>query len=134
MAYDGLITYGNVETHVRVCSLVACENDSDDSCGARADVNSTFTKITVEGNLLTDNTHPTYYTPMTLNTYLLPLSQTDYCNNKNGTDSTYVKLSMQSQKNVLVFGILGTVSSAVNLYSLSIVVLIIISVFKNFVL
>lgn len=134
MAYDGPVSYGNVDAHVRVCSLVSCENESDDSCGARSGVSTKFTKITVEGNLITDDTHPTYYTPVTLNSFLQPLTQTSYCNSKNGTESTYVKLSTtRAQKDVIVFGILGitTASSASSLYLSSILFLTILSVVKN---
>ncbi|XP_044263792.1 vanin-like protein 1 [Tribolium madens] len=130
MAYDGPVSYGNVNAHVRVCSLIACENDSDDSCGKRVDVGVKFTKITVKKNLISDETYPTYYTPVTLNSYLQPLVQTTYCNN----NSTSVELTTaKAQKDVLVFGILGTTTASAAaplVYAHGVVFLIILSLTK----
>nr|XP_008196062.1 PREDICTED: vanin-like protein 1 [Tribolium castaneum] len=107
MAYDGMVNYNEIQLHIRTCSLLFCENDSNDSCGKRQETTSTkFTKITVSGNLPTDNT--TFYTPVTLNTYLLTIPQIPYCDTQNGTDTTYVQLSTpKAQQNLLVFGLLG---------------------------
>ncbi|XP_008196019.1 vanin-like protein 1 [Tribolium castaneum] len=139
MAYDGPVSYGNVNAHIRVCSLVACESDSDTSCGKRVDVGVKFTKITVKGDLITDETYPTYYTPLTLNTYLQPLTQTIYCNNKNsGSNSTSVQLTTtKAQKDVLVFGILGTTTAsaaAPSVYACSVLFVTILSLIKYIVI
>ncbi|XP_044263230.1 vanin-like protein 1 isoform X2 [Tribolium madens] len=142
MAYDGLVGYNEIQLHIRICSLLFCENDSKDSCGKRQETTSTkFTKITVRGNLPTDNT--TFYTPVTLNTYLLSMPQTTYCDSQNGSDTTYVQLSTTKvQQNVLVFGLLGHTQTPIDsnendgnsaVQASSLLLLLVFSVVKNMI-
>lgn len=114
MAYDGNVKYDDNNLHIRVCSLVFCENESKDSCGKRSEnVTTKFTKIKVSGNLNIDNT--TFYTPVTLNANLLPMPQTTYCNKKNATETTYVQLSLtKATSDILVFGLLGHTQASLN--------------------
>ncbi|CAH1363841.1 unnamed protein product [Tenebrio molitor] len=107
--YDGWSSYN---THIRLCSLVVCANESQDSCGARVNATTKFRKITVKGNFPRDDA--AFYTPLTLNYNLQPLSKTQYCDTNNATDSTFVQLTTGlAQDNVLVFGLFGQTNAPV---------------------
>jgi hypothetical protein len=109
MVYDGLSSYN---THIRLCSLVVCANESKESCGARVNATTRFRKITVKGNFPRDDA--AFYTPLTLNYNLQPLSKTLYCDTNNATDSTFVQLTTgQAEGNVLVFGLFGQTNAPV---------------------
>jgi hypothetical protein len=112
MAFDG---QNSNNIHIRVCTLLACEFDSEDSCGARVNTTTRFTKITVKGNLQKEE--GTFYMPLTLNYNLKTIAQTVYCDTNNATNGTFVQMTTTAaQNNVLVFGLLGR-SSAGHLYA-----------------
>ncbi|RZC27673.1 CN hydrolase domain containing protein, partial [Asbolus verrucosus] len=65
MAYEGKVIFDRSYVYIRVCSLLACQNETRDSCGARINGTTKFTKISVDGRVPKDGT--TFYTPITLN-------------------------------------------------------------------
>ncbi|XP_063905158.1 vanin-like protein 1 [Zophobas morio] len=130
-AFDGIVEIDDTNHHVRICSLLACENDSNDSCGNRLEsTNTKFTKLTVKGNLKRED--KTFYVPITVDAFLLPIQQTKFCNNHNETNSAYVELTtLQAQADVLVFGLLGkTVSAASSVHALGFFVLVAFTILK----
>ncbi|XP_063905157.1 vanin-like protein 1 [Zophobas morio] len=131
-AFDGIVKIDDTNHHVRICSLLACENDSNDSCGNRLEsTNTKFTKLTAKGNLKRED--KTFYVPITVDSFLLPMQQTKFCNNRNETNSTYVELTtLQAQTDVLVFGLLGkTVSAAASVHALGFFVLVAFIIVKS---
>ena len=75
----------------------------------------------------------TFYVPITVDSFLLPIQQTKFCNNRNETNSTYVELTtLQAQTDVLVFGLLGkTVSAAASVHALGFFVLVAFIIVKS---
>jgi pantetheine hydrolase len=110
MAFDGVVPFDRSTAHIRVCSLVACRDDSDESCGVRVTTGTKFNKMAVYGNFEKDNT--TFYTPLTLTYDLLPITKSLFCDNKRANGSIELSTT-ELQQNVLVFGLFGRTNSII---------------------
>ncbi|RZC33617.1 vanin-like protein 1 -like [Asbolus verrucosus] len=107
MVYSGKSTLADEEQNIRVCSLLACKDNSKDSCGERASSTTKFIRISIGSQVESDNT--TFYVPLTLNNDLRPIKETSYCEQSDSNNATYIQLNTyRTQSEVLVFGIYGT--------------------------
>ncbi|XP_015600121.1 vanin-like protein 1 [Cephus cinctus] len=92
--FNGVKTYSNVITNgIQVCSIIACINDTQDSCAYRYDTNATlihptnFTFISITGNFSNQTSY--FQLPYTLATNLLPLNSSSYSFALTNLNSTY---------------------------------------------
>lgn len=95
---------------VRVCALVACLNETDESCGERVNTTSKghlFKVLQIHAVISKGN--DTYNQPSTLQTNLRPISDYYFCETEvnQGTKTRLTMAITSPQDSILTFGIYG---------------------------
>lgn len=129
--FEDDVTLGNRKMHVSGCSLLACETDSNDSCGGRlANTTTKFRKIKISGSF--KNNSDSFYVPISLKSDLSTVTSTTYCTPSTEQNMTEVEFSAaELTDGLLVFGIVERSGSS-QIQSLGIILIALITVFKIF--
>ncbi|KAK5648920.1 hypothetical protein RI129_003812 [Pyrocoelia pectoralis] len=112
--YKGLSPYGSgILGGIRVCALIACLNETEDSCGFRTNTShksTTFKSIEIQTTV--DVTNDTHNQPSTLRADLMPITDYVYCETRISESKVRIKMAITSPQDGLVtFGIYGRVYS-----------------------
>lgn len=108
VAYDGVSKVSETKTiGVRNCGLVACVNETDQSCGERSKVSPigiNFNSIALTATFSRNNSH---YRPATLKYDLTPMSDYVYCRESSAGEEHVNLYTTKPHDNIFTFGILG---------------------------
>ncbi|XP_031328999.1 vanin-like protein 2 isoform X2 [Photinus pyralis] len=108
--YKGLTSYGSkILGGIRVCALVACLNETEESCGFRTNTSHKSAKFkSIEIQAVVDITNDTHNQPSTLKADLTPVSDYVYCETMISESKMKIKMAITSPQDSLVtFGIYG---------------------------
>ncbi|KAB0801599.1 hypothetical protein PPYR_03785 [Photinus pyralis] len=111
VAFSGVTKYGTSKTvGERICGLVACLDESNQSCGGRnllSPSGVSFESISIKGQFNPDHAH---YQPSTLKFDLTPATDYLYCTEQIARHEIEVSLiTTKRHDSLLTFGILGRV-------------------------
>ncbi|KAK5648919.1 hypothetical protein RI129_003811 [Pyrocoelia pectoralis] len=108
--YKGLTSYGSkILGGIRVCALIACLNETEDSCGFRTNTSHQSIKFkSIEIQTIVDVTNDTHNQPSTLKADLTPVADYTYCETMINVSKMKIKMAITSPQDSLVtFGIYG---------------------------
>lgn len=126
---DDDASVGGQKLRVSGCSLIACETDSYDSCGARvANITTKFRKISIFGTF--KNNSDSFYYPISLKSDLSTVTASTYCARPSEQNTTDIQFStLQQQDQILVFGIIGRSGSS-KMQCIGFILMILLSAYK----
>ncbi|KAF5280269.1 hypothetical protein FQR65_LT03077 [Abscondita terminalis] len=108
--YDGVSAISNKKNiGLRNCGLVACANDTTESCGERNTIPPTGINFLDISIMATSDKRNCYYMPITTTYDLIPSTQYVFCQKTRTEEVDIVMYTTQQHESLLTFGIFGRV-------------------------